>query len=226
MAIFKRFNLRGKHTGKFQKGGTLLKPRSISQVAKDRIKRHNPDGVAFGDGKKSKNVNIVPYARKSLSSTTGGVNAGLNVSKTHRVSSGFYFRVERRTPTKLEKGLKEADRKLFSGIAARIAPKQYQESTTHLLQAGRSKLVNKHITKQVKVIPVGRAGGYGRITTSRQGIPTLTVRAGKAKVSDEKRRKGIDSYNRAATKFKSNQPKKKRAARRKASSLSGVRIAP
>lgn len=192
---------------------------------KGALKKHNPGGVKFGNGKKSKNISIVPYARQSLSSTTGGVNAGANISKKYRISTGAYFRVERRAPTELEKKIKAADRKFFGAVASKIAPAAYQDSVAQALQAGRARIVNKKLGHQVKVLPVGEAGGYARLTTSRKGIPTVTIRAGKSKVSDKDRRKGINDYNKAMSNLKQNRQKQSRAQRRGKNPIAGTRIA-
>ena len=137
----------------------------------------------------------VPYVRKSLRSTTVGLNAGAQVTKGRRISTGFYFRTERTTPSDLEKKLKDIDERFTGGIVAKASPNPvldpYVEAGVRKLQRD---IVDSTIGKQHKL----GGKGVGKIGTTRGGMPSYIVKLGKQPKSDrafKASQKGKWSYN-------------------------------
>jgi hypothetical protein len=160
------------------------------------------------------NPAVVPYGRTSTRSQTIGVNAGANVGKKVRVSTGGYIRVERRGRTNLEKKIRAKDEVFINKVSGKLSPHPMTNGIVKgAIIKGRQAAVNKFLGGQKDV-----AGGKAsvRLTTSQQLMPTVSYRKGRSKVSAKKRRKGVDDYNRAVSKLKSNQIKQPRPQRRNA----------
>lgn len=125
----------------------------------------------------------VPYLRKSLRSTTYGVNAGAQISKKRRVSAGFYVRSERIQPSNLEKRISAADRKVMDTVVGRVSP---SKALDPYVEAGVRKLeremVDRTVGKQHGVL--GSSNATGRMTTTRTGMPSYTIRFGEGKRSE------------------------------------------
>lgn len=140
-----------------------------------------------------KKVAIVPYGRASLRSQSFGVNTGTNISKTRRVSAGFYIRLERKAPSKLEKGITSAHRNSINAVVKKLSPHEKVEPFVEKAVRGViSSQVRKHIGGERQV---GNKNAFARLGTSRGGSPSIIVRRGQTKVSAPKRGAGIHQYN-------------------------------
>lgn len=204
------------------KGGSS----SINRKAKRRVKKimnesqRNLSGgsrsrapASSGTGKRG--TAVVPYARTSLRSQSVGVNAGFNLTSNYRISYGGYARLERRQANAAELALKDVNSKATRAVARAISPSRaLDDKIEKAVNVGRQKAINKALRGQKNL---GGTGYYGRITTSRAGTPSITIRKGAAKVSTEKRAEGISQYDQRMAELRGQRvkPASKRPERRR-----------
>lgn len=142
---------------------------------------------------KGKRVAVVPYARASLRSQTVGVNTGAPISPNRRISAGFYFRLERTKPNKVEKAITTAHRNSVNAVVKKLSPHKAVEPYVEKAVRGVvSSQIQKHIGGERRL---GKGNAFGRLGTSRGGSPSIIVRKGQSKVSRPKRQAGISQYN-------------------------------
>ena len=153
-----------------------------------------------GIGKTGFKKNSTPYIRVNKRSQTIGVNAGSIISQNKRLVMGGYVRVENIN----KKGAIDRSLKKAGNI---IAPRHTQ----------RRKLKN-YLKRNVSVTnPALRAkmgGAEVRLGTSRGAGPTVILRRGKHKVSQEASRKAIKRYDTHARKLNAKKQSKPRPQRR------------
>ena len=133
-------------------------------------------GKSKGNKKTLKRIGVVPYVRKSMRGTTGGVNAGAQVSRNRRISAGFYIRSEKIRKSELEKKFSAADRRIMDSIVGRVSPSSvldpYVEAGVRKFQGD---IVDHTIGKEHRVVG---SNAHGRLTTTRGGMPSYTIRFG------------------------------------------------
>lgn len=191
-----------------------LRAGQVSYTAKDRsakLKR-----LAQADAKVRDRIlkpASVPYARVSPHSATAGWNGGINASKKYRVQAGFHVRVERRGKTEIQKKIEAKDNAFIGSIVNKITKdEKLKPHVEKAVRRARMKIVNKAVGGQYN-LPGGKASG--RLTTSMGGLPSITVRKGKSRVSQRARGDAIADYNiRMNQVLKGRQVKKSRPQRR------------
>lgn len=135
---------------------------------------------------------VVPYARTSLRSQSVGVNSGMNLSKNYRISAGGYVRLERRTANAAEAKLTSVNKSLTSAVTKKLSPNPKMDKYVAAgIEKARQQVVNKALGKQYKI-----GGSSVRLTTSRPGTPSITIRRGESKVSTKNRLDGKAEYQR------------------------------
>lgn len=139
-------------------------------------------------------VSVVPYARGSLRSGTVGVNAGTGLTPKTRISFGGYVRLERNQPGKLEKKIAQTHETTVNAIVSKISPSRKMDPYVRdaIRQVSRAQ-INKRIGGQFRIPQTESA--YGRVGTSRYGLPSFVVRRGRSRVSTAKRTAGIADFN-------------------------------
>lgn len=181
-----------------------------------KTQRRDKGGRFSGGGIKVSRGGIVPYVRTSLRGTTGGVNAGAQVSKNKRVSAGFYVRLESVNSNKLERGVKSADRKAMDAIVGKVSPNRILDP---YVEAGIRKLEEDIVSKSGvgKERSIAGKNAFGRLTTTRSGMPSYTVRFGSPKFKKKpamqaRSRQAQVAYNKqmaAGKKVKQNRPQRR-----------------
>lgn len=196
--------------------------RNYKRDRKGRFARVNslkslPSGQKVSSGA-GRGAASVPYARVSTRSVTGGWNGGVNLSKNYRLSVGGYARIQKRGKTDLQKKFEAVSARedaLISKVAGKITQdERLKPRIEAAARRARTKLVNKAIGGQYN-LPGGKA--TGRLTTSQNGLPTVTIRKGRSRVSRSARGAAMADYNEAMrTSLKGNKVKTPRPQRRKA----------
>lgn len=179
-----------------------------------RSQRRDRSGRFSGGGVKVSRGGIVPYIRTSLRGTTAGVNAGGQISKNRRVSTGFYVRVENVHKNKLEKGIKKADRAVMDSLVGKISP---NAALDPYIEAGVRKLEQDLVSKSGIGKERGVGNAYGRITTTKSGMPSYTVRFGSPKFKNNPKAQAASrnaqvAYNKqmaAGKKIKKSRPQRR-----------------
>lgn len=209
--------IKGKAKGKVKRpwAGTpaqwaaLRKAQSVSAMkrraaAATRNRGKAPSKENRGIGRSGFKKNTTPYIRVNKRSQTVGVNAGSIISPNKRLVMGGYVRVENvNKKGAIDRSLKKA--------GTIIAPR-----------GSTRRKVNDYLKKNVSVTnPALRAkmgGAEVRLGTSRGAGPTVIVRRGKHKISEEASRKAIKRYDTHARKLnakKQSQPRPQRRNKRK-----------
>lgn len=174
--------------------------RNFKRDRKGRFARVNSlSGAKVGKGSSAspsgfkRNAAFVPKARASLHSQSVGFDTGANISSKYRISAGSYIRIEHRGRRKVEQNIRKADDKIVNRIAGKITKNELARPYVEKgIRKGRQKIVNSLIGGQRKV---GGTNAFARLSTSQTGMPTVSVRKGRAKVSTKARRSAIDDYN-------------------------------
>lgn len=172
-----------------------------------------------------RNAAFVPKARASLHSQSVGFDTGVNISQKYRISAGSYVRIEHRGRRKVEKAIRKRDDAFVSKLARKVTTNEIAQPLVEKgIRKGRQKIINSLIGGQRKV---GGTNAYARLTTSQTGMPTISVRKGKAKTNTKNRRAAIDDYNaRMATALRGRRASVSRPQRRvKATQMSGRKVA-
>lgn len=174
--------------------------RNYKRDRKGRFARVNSlSGSKVGKGSSAspsgfkRNAAFVPKARASLHSQSVGFDTGANLSSKYRISAGAYVRVENRSRRDIEKKIRKADDRLVNKLASKITTNDLARPYVEKgIRKGRQKVVNSLLGGQKKL---GGTNAFARLTTSQTGMPTVSVRKGRAKVSTKARRTAIDDYN-------------------------------
>lgn len=170
----------------------------------DRAASRQERGVGFSGARK----NFIPYARISKKSATAGANTGAFIPGSNkRIVLGTYARIE--TVNKAT----AVDRAL-SRIGSKIAPKGTKRD-----------LLGQHIRKNVKLDNPAirysspgtrsRNGIESRLGTSRKAGPTLIVRRGTHKRTQQQSKSGIKAYNKRMSTIAGKRVSKPRPTRRR-----------
>lgn len=180
---------------------------SVAAKRRNRLSRNRgraPKRANRGEGFVGLKKNVIPYVRLNKRSQTSGFNTGTIIPGTNkRIVFGAYTRFE------------NTNRKNFvdtalGKIGARVAPKNSKQRS-----------VMNFFKKNVTVInPAFRAklgGAEARISTSRGAGPTLVIRRGRHKISQEGSRKAIKRYDMQARKLNGKKRGKARKQRRNSS---------
>jgi hypothetical protein len=170
--------------------------RRKTQVARTR-KIYSSNMAKRGVGVLGAKKNFVPYARVNQRSQTGGFNVGTGIPGTgKRVVVGGYLRVENtRRGGVLSRGVQRA------------APRGTRRGAAH-------RYFKENVTVTNPALRVGGFGGQARLTTSRGGGPTITVRRGAHKTPQKISRKGVNQYDLRTKKIQKKQLRKGRPQRR------------
>lgn len=172
----------------------LAKAQHVSAIkrhlrAKQKNKGKAPDPVNRGIGTAGLKKNFTPYVRVNQRSQTVGYNVGTYVPGTNRrVVTGQYVRFERAT----KKG--SAFNAMLGRAASGIAPKNTRRG------AVRSYL-KKNVTVATPAVRAAIGGAEVRVGTSRGAGPTVILRRGKHKVSQQASFKSIKRYDTHARKL-------------------------
>jgi len=177
--------------------------RSRRRYRLSKNRGHAPKTVNRGEGFVGLKKNLVPYVRVNKRSQTGGFNVGTIIPGTgKRVVFGGYTRVEN---THRHNSLDM----MLDNITSKVAPR-----------GSRQRAVMGYFKKNVTVTnPAVRArlgGAEVRLGTSRGAGPTIIVRRGKHKVSQNASMKSIKRYDTQARKLHARRAGKPRAQRRRA----------
>lgn len=178
--------------------------RNLKRARLSRNRGRAPRRANRGEGFSGLGKNTVPYVRVNKRSQTAGFNAGTIIPGTNkRIVIGGYTRLEN---TNKKNFIDTA----LGNIGKKIAPK-----------GSRSRLIVDYFKKNVSVTnPALRArlgGAEARLSTSRGAGPTIVIRKGRHKVSEQGSRKAIKRYDTQARKLNARRKKSKpRPQRRKA----------
>lgn len=156
-----------------------------------------------GQGFKGLKSNFIPYVRANKRSQTIGYNAGTYVLGTNkRIVTGQYVRVETAgKKTAIDRGISYlTDAALPYGTKRRKVRNYLKNNVT--------------VTNPAVRAAVG--GAEVRLGTSRRAGPTVIVRRGRHKISQQASRKAIKRYDTHARKLHSQRKSKPRPQRRKA----------
>lgn len=169
--------------------------------AKTKNRGKAPDAVNRGIGVTGLKKNFVPYARVNKRSQTIGYNAGTILpGRKKRIVTGTYFRIENTN----KKGAIDNALKGFGKIAA---PKKTR----------RRSVVNyfkKNVTVATPAVRAAVGGAEVRLGTSRGAGPTVIVRRGKHKVSQQASFKAMKRYDTHARKLNAKRQSAPRPQRR------------
>ena len=172
------------------------------------------NGVGRGTGLSGLRKNTIPYARINKRASTVGVNAGTIIPGTRkRIVIGGYGRVESiNRHTAVDKAIAGRKAKLMPAGSrrARLAPK-----------AG--KFLKRHgLMPRNPATRVNIGGSQTRLGTSRKGGPTIIVRRGSHRVSQNKSKIGVRSYDKRMgtiaghkAKTKVARPQRRKAAKKR-----------
>ncbi len=187
----------------------LAKARAASVLSRQRARARRNRGRAplaanRGIGVKGLKKNTIPYVRANKRSQTLGANAGTIIPGTgKRLVIGGYARLENTSKKNaVDKALANVGNSIFPrGTARGRAKKYFRENVTVTNPAMRAKV----------------GGSEVRLGTSRGSGPTVILRRGRHKVSQNAARKAIKRYDTQARKLNSKRQPKPRPQRRKAS---------
>jgi len=160
------------------------------------MSRYNPRQARdkFGRWTSGRKVSAVPYTRHSLRSQTAGINAGTNISKNYRVSAGAHFRIERRTPSRLEGAIIQKNNSAIKRLVKKVSPGEHLDP---VIEKTIRKAQNRVTSKVLgKTLNLGKKANV-RGGTTRSGLPSVTVRYGGSRKSAARRAAGISQYNSA-----------------------------
>lgn len=169
-----------------------------------RNRGHAPKPANRGIGISGLAKNTVPYVRANKRSQTSGFNAGTIIPGTNkRIVIGGYTRIENTTRHS------HIDT-ILGQVGAKIAPKN-----------SRTRKIADFFRKNVKVTnPAARAtlgGAEVRLGTSRGAGPTIIVRRGRHKISQNASMRSIKRFDTHAKKLHARKKKKARPQRRRSS---------
>ena len=187
-----------------------LRKAQLASVRARRIKRasrnrgHAPKRSNRGEGFTGLKKNFIPYVRVNKRSQTIGYNTGTIVTGSNsRVVYGSYVRRENiNKKNGVDKRIQE-----FMGT---VAPKNTRRGKARAYVKKNVVITNPAVRAKVR-------GGEVRLSTSRGAGPTIVVRRGRHKVSEQASRKAIKRYDTHARKLHAKRQGKPRPQRRKAS---------
>lgn len=179
---------------------------SVAAAKRRRASRNRgraPLAVNRGIGVKGIRKNTVPYVRANKRSQTLGANAGTIIPGTgKRLVIGGYARLENTSK-------KNAVDNALRGIGNSIFPR----GTTR----GRAKkYFRENVTVTNPAVRAKMGGAEVRLGTSRGSGPTVILRRGRHKVSQNASRKAIKRYDTHARKLNAKRQGKPRPQRRRA----------
>lgn len=168
-----------------------------------RNKGHAPKPSNRGVGVSGLTKNFIPYARVNKRSQTGGFNVGTIIPGTgKRIVVGGYTRLENTH----KHGMLDV---ALGNISSKIAPRG----------SSRRKVMD-FFSKNVNVTNPAVRASLGntqiRVGTSRGAGPTLIVRRGRHKTSQQASQKAIKRYDTYARKINARRVSKPRPQRRRA----------
>lgn len=166
-----------------------------------RNRGHAPKWANRGEGVTGLKKNFVPYVRANKRSQTGGFNVGTIIPGTRkRIVIGGYTRLEN---TSKNGFINTA----LGNVGKSIAPSG----------SGRRKVMDffkKNVSISNPAIRARVGGAEARLSTSRGAGPTIVIRRGRHKISEEASRKAIKRYDAHARKLHAKRQSKPRAQRR------------
>lgn len=122
-------------------------------------------------------ANVVPYARVGNRAASVGVDGGIPLGRHFRLSGGGYVRISRNKQTGAEKNL------------------------AHILHGVQPILKNTKLGPLLAgQVEVGQTGATARLGTSQNALPSIKVKKGYSRVSNEKSAEAIADYNAAMVK--------------------------
>lgn len=186
----------------------LAKARAASVASRKRRRAMRNRGKApkasnRGIGVKGIRKNTVPYVRANKRSQTLGANAGTIIPGTgKRLVIGGYARIENTSKKNaVDNALRGIGNSVFPrGTKRGLAKKYFRDNVTVTNPAMRAKV----------------GGAEVRLGTSRGSGPTVILRRGKHKVSQNAARKAIKRYDTQARKLNAKRQGKPRPQRRRA----------
>jgi hypothetical protein len=179
----------------------LASVRAKKRARLGRNRGRAPKRANRGEGFAGLRKNLVPYVRVNKRSQTGGFNVGTIIPGTNkRIVFGGYSRFEN---TNKKNFIDTA----LGNIGAKVAPRN-----------SRTRSVFDYFKRNVTVTnPALRAkvgGAEVRLSTSRGAGPTIVLRRGRHKVSQQGSRKAIKRYDTNARKLNARRVSKPRQQRR------------
>lgn len=179
-----------------------VRSRKRARLARNRGRA--PKRANRGEGFSGLKKNLVPYVRANKRSQTAGFNVGTIIPGTNkRIVFGGYSRFEN---TNKKNFIDTA----IGNVGKKVAPK-----------GSKARSVLDYFKKNVTVTNPALRTTFGkaeaRISTSRGAGPTLVIRRGRHKISQEASRKAIKRYDTYARKLHARKKSKPRPQRRKAS---------
>lgn len=178
-----------------------IKSRRRYRLMKNR--GHAPKAANRGEGVKGLRKNFIPYVRVNKRSQTGGFNVGTIIPGTNkRIVVGGYTRME-------NTHRHNAIDTMLGNIGAKVAPK-----------GSRQRSVVNFFKKNVAVTNPAVRATFGnaqvRLGTSRSAGPTIIIRRGRHKVSQNASMKSIKRYDTQARKLNARRQGRPRPQRRRA----------
>lgn len=185
-----------------------LKKAQLASAKARRIKRASrnrgraPKRSNRGEGVSGLKKNVVPYVRVNKRSQTVGYNTGTIVTGSNsRLVVGTYVR---RESINKKNGV---DKRIEEFMGA-IAPKNSKRGKARAY-------VKKNVVITNPALRANLRGSQVRLSTSRGAGPTIVVRRGRHKVSEQASRKAIKRYDTHARKLNAKRQGKPRPQRRK-----------
>lgn len=176
-----------------------IRSRRRYRLSKNR--GHAPKASNRGIGVSGLKKNFTPYVRANKRSQTTGFNVGTIIPGTgKRIVFGGYSRVEN---THRHNSLDM----MIDRATSSIAPKGSR-------QRNAMKFLKKNVAVSNPAIRAKIGGAEVRLGTSRGAGPTIIVRRGRHKVSENASRKSIKRYDTQARKIHGRKRGKPRAQRR------------
>ena len=180
----------------------LASIRSRKRMRLARNKGRAPKRANRGEGVSGLKKNFIPYVRVNKRSQTGGFNVGTILPGTNkRIVIGGYTRFEN---TNKKNFIDTA----LGNVGAKVAPK-----------GSKQRSIVDYFKKNVSVTNPAVRATFGnaqvRLGTSRSAGPTIIVRRGRHKVSQNGSRKAIKRYDTQARKLNARRTSKPRPQRRR-----------
>lgn len=175
----------------------------------------NRNQSRFKSGELNRQVGVIPYTRHGFSSHSVGVNGGFRALPNYRISGGAYLKVQNIDKTRREKHIRDADNRVMTGLAKKIAPNPVIGAAVEdMLRSTRRGQVDKLVGGERQL---GKKS-FARVTTDQNSMPTVTVeynrKASRRANGKAKRRDAIWAYNDMVTKNRGTNVTKSRDQRR------------
>jgi hypothetical protein len=179
----------------------LASVRAKKRARLGRNRGRAPKRANRGEGFAGLKKNLVPYVRVNKRSQTGGFNVGTIIPGTNkRIVLGGYSRFEN---TNKKNFIDTA----LGNIGAKVAPRNSRAR-------GLFDYFKKNVTVTNPAVRAKVGGAEVRLSTSRGAGPTIVLRRGRHKVSQQGSRKAIKRYDTNARKLNARRVSKPRQQRR------------